>query len=149
MRSKYLLYLLAITFLYSCDHHYVSDNSALISQVKQTEKDFCEMAAKRGLQKAFLAFADTNVVLLRSNKLVKGKLQLKTFYKNFDHPDSNIRLVWKPDFVEVSKAGDLAYTYGKYTFTRIDNEGKSHSSTGIFHTIWKRQKNGDWKFVWD
>jgi ketosteroid isomerase-like protein len=140
---------MALSFLYSCNRHSVSDDSTLISQVKQTEKDFCEMVARKGLQKAFLVFADTDVVLLRNDSLLKGKMQLKAFYKNVDHPDSNIRLVWKPDFVKVSKSGDLAYTYGKYTFTRMDKKGISHSSSGIFHTIWKRQKDGSWKFVWD
>lgn len=148
MKFNHILLLWVILmFLSSCRP--VPDRSALVSQVMKTEQDFCSMAGDSGLQKAFLAFADSNVVLLRNDSLIKGKGQLKQFYKNFDHPDSNIRLVWKPDVVKVSKAGDLAYTYGKYTFTRMDKNGMKHTSTGVFHTIWKRQKDGSWKFVWD
>lgn len=135
--------------LASCNHNPVPAKSELISHVKLTEKNFCKMAGDSGLQKAFLAFADSNVVLLRNDSLIRGKKQLKAFYKNFDHPDKSIRLVWKPDFVDVSRSGDLAYTYGTYTFSRRDEKGVLHTSTGIFHTIWKRQQDGSWKFVWD
>ena len=58
-------------------------------------------------------------------------------------------LVWKPDYVDVSESGDLAYTYGKYTFTSRDSTGRKVVSKGIFHTVWKRQEDGSWKFVWD
>jgi len=43
----------------------------------------------------------------------------------------------------------MAYTYGKYTMTIIDSAGESKVSNGIFHTVWKKQKDGSWKFVWD
>lgn len=58
-------------------------------------------------------------------------------------------LQWDADFVDVSKSGELAYTYGKYTFTAIDSTGKTIDDKGIFHTVWKKQKDGKWKFVWD
>ena len=61
----------------------------------------------------------------------------------------NISLDWYPDFIEVSDAGDLGYTYGHYTFSATDAEGKPVQDAGIFHTVWKRQADGQWRFVWD
>ena len=58
-------------------------------------------------------------------------------------------LVWEPDFIDVSVAGDLAYTYGKFTYTSITESGDTLTSKGIFHTVWKRQEDGSWKYVWD
>jgi ketosteroid isomerase-like protein len=49
----------------------------------------------------------------------------------------------------VSACGDLGYTWGSYTFTATDSLGATHRSEGIFHTVWKRQPDGSWKFVWD
>jgi len=61
----------------------------------------------------------------------------------------NVSLVWEPDFVDVSASGDLAYTYGKFIYTLTDSLGKDQVMEGIFHTVWKRQTDGTWKFVWD
>jgi ketosteroid isomerase-like protein len=56
---------------------------------------------------------------------------------------------WSPDFIDVSKEGDMAYTYGKYVWQSPDSTGKMNVSNGIFHTVWKRQVDGSWKYVWD
>jgi ketosteroid isomerase-like protein len=58
-------------------------------------------------------------------------------------------LVWKPDYVDVSKSGDLGYTYGTYNYTSLDSLGNEQSSSGVFHTVWKRQEDSSWKFVSD
>ena len=59
------------------------------------------------------------------------------------------KLIWKPDFVDVSASGDLAYTYGAYTYSYKDSTGAIVEQGGIFHTVWKRQADGGWRFVWD
>jgi len=58
-------------------------------------------------------------------------------------------LLWKPEFVELSKSGDLGYTYVEYVFLKKDSSGNTIESKGIFHTVWKKQSDGKWKFVWD
>lgn len=116
-------------------------------EIVQTEADFAAMAKEQGLSKAFSFFADSAAHLSRGTYVIKGKDSIRSFYlaPRYDH----IRLEWKPDFVEVSGAADLGYTFGKYTFTSIDSTGHETSSKGIFHTVWKRQKDGTWRFVWD
>ena len=58
-------------------------------------------------------------------------------------------LSWKPDFVDVSASGDLGYTYGHFTYSYTDSTGTIMESSGVFHTVWKRQADGSWLFVWD
>lgn len=136
-------------FVSSCCNN-VQDNKKLWKEeIIKTEAEFCNTAEKQGLQKAFLKFSSKDAVLLRDNKLVKGKNAIADFYKNYDAVKENIKLIWEPDFVDVSSSGDMAYTYGKYIFTSSDSSGKIVSDTGIFHTVWKRQENGEWRFVWD
>jgi ketosteroid isomerase-like protein len=36
-----------------------------------------------------------------------------------------------------------------YTFTFTDSLGSKNEATGVFHTVWKRQSDGSWRFVWD
>jgi ketosteroid isomerase-like protein len=60
-----------------------------------------------------------------------------------------VSLKWTPDFIDVAASCDLGYTYGKYTFAVTDSTGKVNESRGYFHTVWKKQKDGNWRFVWD
>jgi ketosteroid isomerase-like protein len=115
-------------------------------EIVDTEKAFADMAQKEGIPEAFLAFAAEDAVLMRNNTLVIGKEALK---KSFQGSPENVSLSWKPDFVDVGTSGDLGYTYGKFVYTLTDSLGKENVMEGVFHTVWKRQADGSWKFVWD
>ncbi|MEI9943504.1 MAG: DUF4440 domain-containing protein [Chitinophagaceae bacterium] len=58
-------------------------------------------------------------------------------------------MTWTPDFIEVSENGDLGYTFGKYTWSTKDSAGQAQEYKGVFHTVWKKQEDGQWKYVWD
>lgn len=115
-------------------------------EILETENEFSKMAEEKGIRDAFVHFANDEAVLLRNNKLIKGKNSLYNFYNNLN---PNQKLKWKPDFVDVALSGELGYTYGKYTLSSTDLEGKTITSEGIFHTVWKKQPDGNWRFVWD
>ncbi len=119
------------------------------NEIMETESDFAKMAAEVGISEAFLEYAADDAVLFRNGKLVTGKEEIKKYFGAAENPKNKIGLTWKPDFVEVATSGDLGYTYGKYTITSTDSTGVENSSQGIFHTVWKRQEDGSWKFVWD
>jgi ketosteroid isomerase-like protein len=116
--------------------------------VLQTERDFQKKAGDEGIGPAFTAFADENAVILRGGGAVKGKKAIGDFYARLP-ANEKVVLTWEPDFVDVSSCGDMAYTYGNYRRIVYDSRGKSTSSSGVFHTVWKRQPGGSWKFVWD
>lgn len=116
-------------------------------EIRETEKAFAKMANEVGIDKAFIEFADESAVLNRNNILISGIDAIK---EHFNSPTpKGTTLQWSPDFVEVSSSGDLGYTYGKFTYTRLDSAGNTLQSTGIFHTVWKKQEDGTWKYVWD
>lgn len=116
-------------------------------EITKTELNFAKMAKEKGVQDAFLHFAANDAVLLRSNQLVTGKKEIDEHFNQQTLKDYTLE--WSPDFVDVSASGDLGYTYGHYTFTYKDENGEYQQSTGIFHTVWKRQTDNSWKFVWD
>ncbi|MEQ8905231.1 nuclear transport factor 2 family protein [Ekhidna sp.] len=117
-------------------------------EIMEVESEFSQMVVEEGVPAAFLAFSAEDVVLMRNNQLTIGKDALREKYSNLD-PTPGTSLTWKPDFVDVSKSGDMAYTYGKYVYSQTDSLGNIKSDTGVFHTVWKRQEDGSWKFVWD
>lgn len=117
------------------------------TEIIDTEKAFAEMAQNEGVAEAFLHFAAEDAVLMRNNSLVKGKEAMKEVL--LASASENVNLKWKPDFVDVSASGDLGYTYGLFTYTFIDSLGGENVMEGAFHTVWKKQVDGTWKFVWD
>ncbi len=143
---QYVVLLICIITFYSC--HMDPSKSSMEKwkqEVLDTEQAFAEMVAGQGMRKAFLVYAADDAVLMRNNDLLIGKKAIEVFFKNKESKG----LVWKPDFVEVAASGDLAYTYGHYTFNYTDSAGNTMEDKGVFHTVWKRQKDGTWKFVWD
>jgi ketosteroid isomerase-like protein len=117
------------------------------AEIIQVEQDFNNLAQKIGLADAFYKYAANDGVIRKSGKLVEGKVAIQEWIKNDVRP--NETLTWKPTFVDVSRSGDLAYTYGDATFTFIDSLGNKKEKTSVYHTVWKRQGDDTWKFVWD
>lgn len=117
-------------------------------EIFQTEKAFEEMSAAKGLQEAFYFFAADSAVIKRQNDtLIVGKENIKDYYSN---PAFKMaKVTWTPDFIDVSESGDLAYSFGKYLWVIWDAEGDTAEFQGVFQTIWKKQEDGKWKYVWD
>jgi ketosteroid isomerase-like protein len=150
MKKMFPLIVLVILPFISCKKDLKSDRiEKWKSEIVQTEKEFAEMAAKEGIQAAFVAYAAEDVAILRNDSLLAGKEALREYYKYKNSGPDQVNVTWKPDFVDVASSGDLAYTYGKYLYTITDTLGKSRSYGGFFHTVWKRQTDGKWRFVWD
>ncbi len=136
--------------LFSCGVNINNDSpEAWKNEILETEQNFAEMAEKDGIQKAFLAYAADSAVLMRNNILVVGKNSIAEYFKNQTTENNFESLTWKPEFVDVAASGDLGYTYGYYTYSYIDSTGTRIEHTGVFHTVWKRQPDGNWRFVWD
>ncbi len=149
MNIRIYIVLIALgSIINSCD---ISPNSSspqkLKSELFDVEKEFCTMVQTEGVQKAFVYFAADSAVILRRNTVLKGKEAIRLQYASF--PQKGSKLEWAPDFADVSASGDLGYTYGRYTLTSTDSIGHTTKNEGVFHTVWKRQPDGQWRFVWD
>lgn len=117
-------------------------------EIAAAEKNFEKMAAEKGIAEAFWHFADSTAVIRGENdSLIHGKEGIRNFFNADRFKTATVK--WSPDFVDASSAGDIGYTYGKYTWLSKDSTGKINESKGVFHTVWKKQKDGSWKFVWD
>ena len=117
-------------------------------EVIETEKAFADLAGEAGIKQAFIAYAAPDAVLMRNNQLVTGDTGIAS-YLGKQKARKDELLEWHPDFVDVSNSGDLAYTFGEFTYSFVDSTGSTIEHKGIFHTVWKRQADGSWKFVWD
>jgi ketosteroid isomerase-like protein len=148
---KVLMYSVLILLLcLSCN--YSDDNSSIEkwkAEIVETEKEFAQLVKEKGLQAGFTEYAAEDAVLMRNNRIITGKSAISDYLDESNNPNQNVNLSWIPEFVDVSKSGDIGYTYGPYKYILSDSSDVIREIEGIFHTVWKRQADGSWKYVWD
>ncbi len=134
-----------LVLLTSCQQ--AVDKEAIKKDIFDTEKAFEKMAAEKSIAEAFYYFADQNAVIKRErDTLITGKDNIKAYYAK---RPTNATVNWTPDFIDVAADGTLAYTYGKYVW-KVRNEADSVMEfKGVFHTVWKKQEDNTWRYVWD
>lgn len=139
-----LLLLTMITF--SCTENGTQQSQPKPDEILQADRDFSTLSKAEGMKKAFLAFADESVVMLRDNGMpIIGKSSLESHYQNFT--DSTFTLIWEPLYADISLSGELGYSYGIFTLTPRDKSQKPEQ--GTYCTVWKKDAEGNWKFVLD
>jgi len=148
MKPLNLSVLLLLTAIISCKQAQVNNPEKFKNEIAGAEAAFEKMASEKGITEAFWFFADSNAVIKRANdSLIHGKEGIRKFYSADYFKTATVK--WSPDFIDVSEDGNLGYTYGKYRWQSTDSSGKINEATGIFHTVWKKQSDGSWKYVWD
>jgi ketosteroid isomerase-like protein len=145
---RYLILLLISTFFIGCSTTgKLSLRDKAIEEIKRTEKEFESYVKEYGITEGFYKFAADDAVLNHGVILIKGKEAIKLFYLS-KNSDKN-KLEWNAEFIDAAESGELGYTYGSYIYLVPDSSGQFTKYTGVFHTVWKKQKDGNWKFVWD
>jgi ketosteroid isomerase-like protein len=138
-----------LLLLIACTASAQPPRQTAITAINAAEKAFNDMATAKGIQAAFVYFAADSAIIKRGNdSLVYGRAAISHFYSNAFYKQAAV--TWAPNFTDASASGDLGYTIGKYEWVVKDSIGNiKEKSTGIFHTVWKKQADGSWKYVWD
>ncbi|AEE52717.1 YybH family protein [Haliscomenobacter hydrossis] len=148
MLKQIFLPIFLLLFLACEPQNLPPDPAKLKQEIFDAEAAFAEMAAEKGIAEAFYTFAAEDAVIKRENDtLIMGRVAIRQYYSAPFYQSAKVE--WKPDFIKVSTHGDLAYTYGKFTWSSQDSTGKVNKIKGVFHTVWQRQADGNWKYVWD
>jgi ketosteroid isomerase-like protein len=115
-------------------------------EILAADKAFEAASLKDGPSAAFLANITMDGKLLSDTRT--GADAVRATFVQFP---PTATLTWEPSFVDVSSAGDLGYTWGRYVLTLPSGvKGKPPLiRMGTYVTIWKRQPSGAWKFVLD
>ncbi len=117
---------------------------------KHSADETAVMAADEAFYRASLTskgqawqdFADEHATLPDAS----GKAAIGAFYdKLYARP--GFALSWHPDSAKVM--GDLAVTTGRYDSHLRAEAGQDKPGHGRYVTVWQRQKEGGWRFVWD
>lgn len=103
--------------------------------VVAAERAFAADGLAMGIKKSFLKHASLEAILFAPDPVKAHDL----YGARPDRP--NPPLVWWPVWAGLAASGDLGFTTGPATF-----DGKP---TGYYFTVWRRQADGGWKWVYD
>jgi len=144
VKKQILIFLLITVIMFSC-HDILPDLEKEKQNVINTDLEFSNLSKKEGMIKAFLTYADDDAVILKNNSMpIIGKEKIGEYYTSL--VDSAFILTWKPVSVFISQSADLAYTFGTYT---LEIKHDISQTRGTYCSIWKKQLDGDWKWVLD
>lgn len=121
-------------------HATVEAEQALL---RAKDSEFSKLSATRDAKTSFNSFAAPDVRVFRDEKIpFIGKTAGLTAL-----PAITSVWTWEPTFADVSRSGDLGYSYGTYRIASKDSPAKNVES-GNYYRIWKKQ-GGKWMVVAD
>lgn len=134
--------IIAIIVFSSCKTETTDQSKEAAEQIRNADIAMSDMATKEGFYKALLNYADDSLIIPREGKLpMIGKAEVG---KSWAEKPMIKELTWKPLRAEASKDGDMGYSFGYAIY-----QGKDTTTYTNYCTIWKKQKDGAWKFVYD
>lgn len=143
--KKLIIIISALVILISCQ--YKPDVESVKQEIFNTEKAFEQMVAEKGIAEGFYQFAAKDAVIKRENDtLIVGSENIRNYYSS--RFKTNFTLSWTPESIRVSEDGTLAWTYGHYLYT-FKTDSTVIERKGVFHTVWQKQPDKTWKYVWD
>jgi ketosteroid isomerase-like protein len=110
----------------------------------QLEANFAADVAQHGHDAFLTQFAEDGVEIVEG-----GGINSKDDMRKQGPWPEGTTLTWTPVKAEMSKSGDLGFTYGNYIFTAKNKDGKLVTTYGKYTSIWKKQQDGQWKVVVD
>jgi ketosteroid isomerase-like protein len=111
-----------------------------------TDRAFSKMSEQVGMKAAFMDYIDSNGVLLRPNQFPIVGADAVDFLSRLSDRDYTMK--WEPAGAGIANSGELGYTYGTYKVT-VTTGGPDSVFYGTYVNVWKKQENGNWKFVLD
>jgi len=112
----------------------------------KADRDFALFAQQHGVANAFREFSAPDAMSLpMGDAPVQGREAIFNAMSGIPLG----QLFWQPVGADLARGGDLGYTWGTYEFRTRDAEDKPVTRHGKYVTVWKKQRDGSWKFVMD
>ncbi len=118
-----------------------------LEAIRAADADFSNDATKFGAGEAFGRYAATDAQIFSGpGEFISGPHAIS---ESFGPPTEKNTLVWHPVHGEVAASGDLGFTVGNAVFTGIREDGAQMQRFSKYLTIWKKQRDGSWRYVVD
>lgn len=130
-------YLTAFVFVFMSLRATAQDASSVI----RAERSFAAHAVQHGVKSAFLAFTDSTAIAMDGGQYENALEQWR------QRPESDIQLIWGPQFAGASGDGASGFTTGPY-YMKLPG-ADTLLLAGQYTTFWVRRPSGDWKYLID
>lgn len=112
--------------------------SADAAPIVAAERAFAADAPVLGLTASFNKWAVPDAVMIGGGQVQTVR---DVFPPDVPRPADEALLEWWPNFAGISRSGDLGFTTGGVAI--------NGQRTGHYFTIWKKQPDGSWRWVYD
>jgi uncharacterized protein (TIGR02246 family) len=151
MRSARVV--LASTFLLvilsSATGQQTSDTRAIAeAAIRAADAAGLKAAQAKDVAGATANYADDASWLPPHAPIVQGKEAIRSAWAQL-LTNPGLRIDWQITKVDVSRAGDMAYTLYKYEMTMGGPNGAPINDRGKDMAVWEKQSDGTWKMVAD
>lgn len=125
----------------------MSRRRGALDEIRVADEEFSQAATKLGTGEAFGRYAAQDAQMFSPpGEFITGPLAITG---SFGPATEGSSLVWHPVEGEVARSGDLGFTVGNAVFTGVRDDGATLVSYSKYLTVWKRQRDGTWRFVVD
>ena len=145
MRYLLLVVLMAVIFAGCCQEE-AMDIQTVRESLLKADRDFSAMSVQNGMYAAFDAYMDDSATVYREGQHpFTGRDAIRPLFPQ----EGGGTLEWEPFRAEAAESGDLGYTLGKWIYTKTAADGSESKLYGYYVSIWKKQADGSWKYVFD
>lgn len=110
------------------------------------EAQFAKDVAEKG-GAAFASWCAPDAVMLGNGASpVVGRVAIE---KAANWAAKDYQLTWTPTDAMMGPSGDMGYTWGHYEGHSKDANGNPVLTSGRYMTIWRKEADGNWRFVMD
>jgi ketosteroid isomerase-like protein len=117
-------------------------HAAALVEILEVDRAFNRAAQADGVGVAFTRYAAEDAIMFDNGQPIEGKDAVTRAFADWPQ---GARLVWEPVTGRVSERGDMAWTWGRATYTAPDGtRGETR-----YVTTWKREWDGQYRFSFD
>lgn len=118
------------------------------AQIMKADADFAASVAQRNRERFLSFLADVTTFNGGSPNELRGRDAVMKDWSDF-FVAGGPTLSWTPARAEVVGAGDLGYTTGTSILRGKGPDGSPIERHGEYLTVWRKQKDGSWKVIFD
>jgi uncharacterized protein (TIGR02246 family) len=139
MKKMHLIPLLLVlnTFSVWATEHQIEE-----ARITELESTWSDMYAKKDLDGVIALLAKKSVLIIPEQAPIVGTQAIRRATKAMMESDDKV--TWKSQFVQVAASKDMAYDYGSATTTLADGT----TVQGYYLVVWVKE-NGQWKVAAD
>jgi len=125
-----------------------AQNKSPEDAIRDADQGWARVFAAKDLKASVEYCADDASFMAPNAPIAIGKEAIgKAFTFFFTFPE--LKINWRPNKIEVARSGELGYSSGAYEMSVKDPSGKTIADHGKYVTLWRKQRDGSWKVIYD